>query len=209
MDEREWSLLIKERAGLRTAGEARRALSAALGALACALEDDDARAVAKALPLRIQRTLERRRAAVVQSASGLYSEAERRERVGLGFAKEHVQVVLEVLARQLDPELVARLRRRLPPDIAVLLQRRRPAGEPPPYVRAHPARGVAPRQTLSRSRPGTANPIAEASEPLAHAGSVVRSARPHTDRMVETARSTRPGREDETLASARGGSRRK
>jgi hypothetical protein len=59
-------------------------------------------------------------------------------------------------------------------------------------------------QTLARARPGTADPIADARHELAHTGSVVRSPAPHAEDRVETARSTRPSREDETLASSRG-----
>jgi uncharacterized protein (DUF2267 family) len=209
MDEQELTLLVKTRAGLRTTKEAKRALGAALGALGCALDDQDARAVSKELPPRFAKMLARSTANVVGSVEALYAEADRRERVGLGFAMEHTQVVLQVLAKQLDPEVVARLRSRLPSDIASLLRDRSPFSEPPPYVHAHAERGPAPVQTLSRARPGTAEPIAETGHELAHAGSVARARAPHMEAMVETARSTRPGREDDTLATTRGGARRK
>jgi uncharacterized protein (DUF2267 family) len=203
MNEAELIRPVKADAGLRTLRQSKRALAATVGALRCALDDEDARAVSKALPSRLAPLLEGPRAAVVRSAADLYREAERRERVGLGFATEHVQVVLRVLAGQLDPELVTRLRKHLSPDVAALLQQRAPVSEPPPHVHTHPPRRPAPRQTLARARPGTAEPIADARHELAHASSVVRSAAAHADRMVETARSTRPDREDETLA--RGG----
>lgn len=207
MEEQELILLVKTRAGLRTASEAKRALGATLGALRCALEDDDARAAAKALPLRLGRMLERRPATAVRSAEALYAEAERREGAGFGFAVEHVQAVLQVLAHELDPELVGRIRKRLPSDIAALLRERGSAGEAP-HVHTHPERRTAPPQTLSRARPGMAEPIAEARHELAHAKSVVRTETPHAERMVETARSTRPGREDETLSAGRPGGKR-
>lgn len=203
MDEREVALLIKERAGMRTAGEARLALQSALGALRCALDDEDARATSRALPSRLARVLDRTPPTVVRKAGDLYAEAGRRERVTAGFAIEHAQVVLQVLARQLEPELVARLRSHLPADIAALLAVPEPFPEAPPHVHSHPATRPAPAQTLSRARPGTSEPIAETRHEVAHADSVVRSSAPHADRMVETARSTRPGREDDTLASGR------
>jgi len=203
MDEKELTLLVKRYGGLRTEQEARRALGAALGALGGAMGEDDARAVGAALPPALKRALGRRPPADVRSAPALYAEAQRRERAGLGFAVEHAQVVLQVLAQELAPELVVRLRKRLPPDIAALLQPRAAEAEPPPYVHAHPAREAAEPQSLSRARPGPSEPIAETRHALAHAGSVVRSSAPHAERMVETARSTRPGREDETLAATR------
>jgi uncharacterized protein (DUF2267 family) len=209
MDEQELILLVKARAGLRTAHEAKRALGSALGALRCALDDQDTRALLKELPPRLAKTLARKASSVVRSADALYAEAERRERVGLGFAMEHAQVVLQVLATELDPELVARLRRRLPSGIASLLRDRRPSSEPPPHLHRHVQRKPAPLQTLSRARPGSAEPIAETRHDLAHAESVARTQTPHTAAMVETARSTRPGREDDTLATTRGSAERK
>jgi uncharacterized protein (DUF2267 family) len=200
MDDLELILHVKAAAGLRSLREARRATAAALGALRCALEEEDARALSKALPRKLAHLLERPQTTVVQSIEGLYADAERRERVGLGFAMEHVQVVLQVLLRQLDPELVTRLRKRLSPDVAELLEEHVQSAEPPPHVRIHPGHLPTRIQTLSRARPGTAEPIADTHHELAHEGSVVRSDAPHADRMVETARSTRPNREDETLA---------
>ncbi|HZU83931.1 MAG TPA: DUF2267 domain-containing protein [Polyangiaceae bacterium] len=205
MNEQELVLQVKARAGLRTAREASRAVGAAVGALRCALADDDAQALALQLPARFKRLLDRAPGAAVQNARALYVEAERRERVGLGFAMEHTQAVLEVLAELLDPELVGRLRKRLPSSIAGLLRGRSRSYAPPAYAHEHPEQGPAPRQTLSRARPGTAEPIAEARHELAHAQSVARSTAPHADRAVATARSTRPGREDETLATTRDG----
>jgi len=153
--------------------------------------------------------MRRRPDRIVDTLDGLYAEAERWERVGPGFAREHAQAVLEVLATTLEPELVERIRKRLPADIAALLRARERPGEPPPYVQNHPAHRPAPLQTLSRARPGTAEPIADTRHTLAHAGSVARSGAAHAERMVETARSTRPAREDETLAGARGGGGRR
>lgn len=209
VETRELLPLVKTHAGLRTAREAERAVRATLGAMACALDDDDARALAKTLPDRLGRSLVRRSATRVEGLDALYAEAERRERVGLGFSREHVQAVLEVIAGVVEPELVARIRRHLPSDLASLLRTRASTREPPPHVHTHPAGGSRPLQTLSRSRPGTAEPIADAAHALAHAGSVARSPAAHADRMVETARTTRPAREDETLASARDDRRRR
>jgi uncharacterized protein (DUF2267 family) len=210
MKEQDLVRIVKERAGLRTAIEARRALAAGVGALRCALDDEDTRSLSKALPAKLARLVERPPAAVVRGVDDLYAEGERRERVGPGFAREHVQVVLQVLQRELDPELVTRLRKHLAPDIAELLGERAPSAEPPPHLHVHPAHLPAPIQTLSRARPGTAEPVAETRHELAHDGSVVRSPAPHAERMIETAHSTRPDREDETLAGGgSGGAERK
>jgi uncharacterized protein (DUF2267 family) len=205
MDDRELTLLVKTDAGFQTFAEARLAIRAAIGALACALDDDDAHALEVAVPANVARLLRRPSSMVVRSLRGLYAEAERRERVGLGFAIEHVQVVCRVLARRLHPETIARLRRRLPPDIADLFGDRPRAEEAPPHVHTHPTVVPPPPQTIARARPGWAEPIAEADHVLAHRSSVARSAAAHADRMVETARSSRPTREDEALASARTG----
>ena len=200
---------MKDHAGLRTAREAERAVRAALGALACALADDDALALSQALPDGPRRWLAGPKGGAIGTIDELYAEAQRREGVEPGFAREHVQAVLEVLAAELNAELLERIRKHLPPDIAELLRAGVSPAEPPPFVHTHPAHAPKPIQTLSRSRPGTAEPIAETRHALAHSGSVVRSSTPHGERMVETARSTRPAREDETLATAREQGRRR
>lgn len=208
MDDQELSLLVKSRSGLRTAREARRALVAAVGALRCALDPQDARDASRGLPPALAAVMGKAPSVEVRGARALYAEAARREQVDLGFAMEHAQVVFQVLAQELDPELLVRLRKRLPPDVAALLRPRAHSPEPPPHVHVHPDSRPAPAQTLSRARPGTAEPIAEAHHELAHAGSVARSETAHADRMVETAHTTRPGLEDDTLAATRRGSRR-
>lgn len=204
LDELEIVKRVKEGAGLRGPREATRALTATLGALRGALEDDDARALAAALPAKLGRPLERAAQGAVRGAPELYAEVASRASLRAGFAMEQAQVVLQVLAELLDGELLARLRRRLPADLAALLERRPAPAAPPPHEHLHPAHRTEPVQTLSRARPGTAEPIAEARHPLAHAASVARSSAPHADRAVGTARSTRPSREDETLATNRG-----
>ncbi len=122
---------------------------------------------------------------------------------------EHAQAVLAVLSADLEPRTVARLRRALPPEIARLLRSRRSPAPPPPHVHVHPEHVPGAPQTLSRARPGTAEPIADAAHVLAHAASAARSGAGHAERMVETARSTRPGSEDETLAGSRDERRRR
>jgi uncharacterized protein (DUF2267 family) len=175
MDERELTLLVKTDAGFQTFAEARLAIRSAIGALACALDDEDAHALELVAPPHLARLLRRPRSSVVRSVRGLYAEADRRERVGLGFAIEHAQVVYRVLARRLDFETIARLRRHLPPDIADLFGDRPLADEPPPYAHAHPAAAASPPQTLARARPGSAEPIAETRHVLAHHASVART----------------------------------
>jgi uncharacterized protein (DUF2267 family) len=209
MDESELIGLVKERAGLRTAREAKKAVVAALGALRSALEDSDAQAVAAELPRQMARHLERTVVTPALGVKAFYVESERRERVGLGFAMEHAQVTLQVLAELLQPELVARLRRRLPADIAALLKHHHPPAEPPPHVHMHPAHRDTPIQTLARSRPGASETIAEARGELAHHASVARTGAPRAERMIASAASTRPGREDETLATSHGDERRR
>jgi len=209
VEAKELFLQVRDRAGLQTVREAERAVRATLGSIACALSEDDSRALSAALPRDLGRLLGRRTERAVETLDGLYGEVERRERVGPGFAREHAQAVLEVLATTLEPEVIERVRKHLPRDIGMLLRARERAEEPPAHVRLHPDHGPAPVQSLSRSRPGTAEPIADARHLLAHAGSVARSGAAHVDRMVETAGSTRPAREDETLASARDAGKRR
>lgn len=204
MDEEELISRVRAEGGLRNHREARRAIGAAIGALRCAMAQEDAEAIALELPHSLAKMVAHPAPSRVRSAAALYEEAERRERVGLGFALEHSQVVLRVLAELFQPETLARLRKRVPADIAALLRRRADAFQPaPPHVHEHPAEAEGARRTLSRGRPGPRDSIVEARHLLAHGESVARSDTPHADRSVGTARSTRPGREDETLAAAR------
>lgn len=205
MDEEELVSRVRAEGGLRDHREARRSIGAVLGALRCATAQEDADAIATQLPPPFAKIVSRPAVGRIGNSAALYAEVERRERVGLGFALEHCQVVLRVLAELLDPEIVLRLRRRLPGDIAGLLRARAETLEPsPPHVHEHPPEAAGPRRTLSRGRPGCADPIVDARHLLAHGQSVARSSAPHADRAIGTAHSTRPGREDETLAAARG-----
>ena len=200
---------VKERAGLRTEREAKRAIEAAAGALRCALEEEDARSLAGALGPAMAEIFARAPPKKVDNLDTFYAEAERRERVGLGFAIEHAQVVMQVLAERLDGETLVRLEKRIPRDISDLFRAGPVPGEPPPHLHVHPLHEPVPVQTLSRSKPGTSEPIAEAHSPLAHEESVARNEAPHADDMVETAHSSRSSREDETLSGYRGGFDRK
>ncbi|MGA7122247.1 MAG: DUF2267 domain-containing protein [Polyangiaceae bacterium] len=200
---------VKARAGLQTEREAKRAIQAAVGALRCALEEEDARSLAAALHPTMAEILSRAPAAKVDSLDAFYAEAERRERVGLGFAREHAQVVMQLLAEQLDGETLVRLAKRIPREIADLFTAKPVDGEAPPHVHVHPLHEPVPVHTLARSKPGTSEPISEAHGPLAHEGSVARKEAPYADDMVETAHSPRSPREDETLSGYRGGFHRK
>lgn len=201
--------LVKERAGLATQREGKKAVQAALGALRCALSEDDARLLAAALHPAFAAIFERAPVAPVANVAEFYAEAERRERVGLGFAMEHAQVVMQALAECLDLELLVRLRKHTSPDIAALLRERPEPADPPPHVHLHPPHEAIEVPTLSRSKPGTSEPISEAGHPLAHEKSVARTDAPHAEDMLETAHSPRSSREDETLSGYRGNVERK
>src|SRR5579871_1086806 len=109
MDEIELHRSIQSHVGLRNAAEAKRALAAVLGALRCSMGDAEARELSDALPASWRPIFARAAPVRVRGGRDFYAEAERRERAGPGFAREHAQAVLEVLARDLEPEVVARL----------------------------------------------------------------------------------------------------
>lgn len=132
MEEEELVSRVKTLAGLRNHREARRAIGAVVGALRCSLAQEDAESVAAELPHSFAKIVAQPATSRVENSAALYEETERRERVGLGFALEHCQVVLRVLAELFDLETLARLRKRVPGDIAALLRRRPRASEPPP-----------------------------------------------------------------------------
>jgi uncharacterized protein (DUF2267 family) len=206
--ERDLVQRVKDRAGARTSREAQGICAAVLGALGGALEPVDAEALVQALPDVAVRS----RASTREALDGweaLVDEVARRERVGRGFALEHAQVVLEALASFLEPAVLARIERSLPRDVAGWMRKPELPDDAPPHVHRHPGHGEHSLQTLSRSRPGASETIAEAHGALAHTGSVARSRSAHGERRIGSASSSRPGREDETLASSRGPERRK
>jgi uncharacterized protein (DUF2267 family) len=199
---------IQERSGFAGPAEAARAVDATLSALRERLVDDEAGALAQALPEPMAQILRRGAYDCDFGLDELYRRAGEREGVPLGFATEHTQVVCQVLAETIGAELLRRLQQHLPGDLAALLTSRPPLAEPPEPERR--PREIAPGAgaTLAEGRPGSRHPLSEAHPDKAQQHSVARSADPHGDTKLSSSRGLTQERLEETLAGGHPGSAR-
>jgi uncharacterized protein (DUF2267 family) len=211
MECQRWVEEVQRRTGLATPELAKWAIEATLGVLRQRLLDDEAAALAGALPEPFAGLV---RGGAYDEDFGveeLYRRVHRREGVHIGFAAEHAQAVFQVLAEEIDGEILARLRRHLPADYAALLEPRPPhstAGEPPPTERR--AHGTPPGEgsTLADGRLGSRHPLSEARPQDAHQESVARSDNPHGETKISSSHGLTQERRDDTLAAGTPGSSR-
>ncbi len=178
---------------------ARRALDAALGAVAEALTEEESAALAANLPEPLAQIVREVSFDGVVDASELYERARRRGGVAPGCGIEHTQIALRVLGDALDEETRTRLRRALPLAIGALLV---PADEGAPPPQSAPPHS-APIDSLASGRPGSRHPLSEARADRTQAHSVVREANPHGDTKLSSAHGTTQERLGETLASGK------
>ncbi len=152
---------VMQRAGFQQAAMAALAIDAALQVLGERLPRGTARELAAQLPESLAGALRRGPHGGVFSREELYARVAEREGVRLGFAVEHAQVVLQVLAEAAPADALTLARQELPAPLAELLTPRAPS--PPPPTRASRPRS---RRTLSDGRPGSEHPLDEAGQEL-------------------------------------------
>ncbi len=128
-----------------------------------------------------------------------YHQISEREGTSLGFAMEHAQVVLQVIADMIGEEDRQRLLRHLPDEMEGLL--RPPVREAALPPRGHPGQG----HTLAAARPGSQHPLAEARPDRAQSQSIARTDAPHGDTNVAT---THGVKKAPSLATGKPGSER-
>lgn len=128
-----------------------------------------------------------------------YHEISEREGTSLGFAMEHAQVVLQVVAELIGEEDRQHLVRHLPEELERLV--RPPIREPGLAEHEHPGRGT----TLASGQPGSQTPLSEAHPDPTHSHSVASAGDPHADTQVST---TQGVKKQESLAEGKPGSER-
>lgn len=128
-----------------------------------------------------------------------YHQISEREGTSVGFAMEHAQVVLQVVAEMIGEEDRQQLVRHLPEELEELV--RPPVREPGLAEHEHPGRGT----RLASGQPGSRHPIAEAHPDRAHRHSVARVAAPHGDTQLAT---THGAKKADSLAEGKPGSER-
>ncbi|PRQ09370.1 hypothetical protein ENSA7_08970 [Enhygromyxa salina] len=182
-------------------GRASQAVTATFAAIGRCLDAREPLAlvdVAAMLPPRFA-TLIREGARAGGPASFLQAVAEH-ERVTVGFAKEHAQVVCETFAGMLDERRLIALRERLPPEVSNLLQPApRPVTRPP--TPPSPPTG----HTLANGRPGSTHPLSTAAPRAGQAHSIATSDDPHADTKLSSTKGLSPERKRETLADGKPG----
>jgi len=190
--------------GFATPQEALVAIRATVTTLGELLLPEDLGPVAAALPDGLAPLLRKRKLPGTFDVAEFIDRVRRRERVSLGFAREHAQVVCRALGEVLSEDACRKLDRALPDSIAALLR-------PPPPDAPAPGHhlGQKPgRHTLASGKPGSEHPISESHRETAHTHSVAREANPHGDSKLSSSAGMTQERLDESLATAHPNSRR-
>ncbi|MGH7280664.1 MAG: DUF2267 domain-containing protein [Polyangiaceae bacterium] len=194
---------ITDLAGL-DAHDASMAARATLGALGERIVYEERAALARELPDDLAALFRGRKYRGRFSVANFFDRVQKREKVSLGFAREHAQVVCRAIGELLSEDAFSSLERRLPEAYAELF-RSSQAGEPPTDYRL--AKGPN-HHTLATGAPGSQHPLSESSPPAASANSVAGAKNPHGDAKLSSARGTTQERLDETLATAHPDDRR-
>jgi len=205
MNEEKFVQEVANRAVLPLEGQADGAIQLTLEVLGTHLPDPHAKEVARRLPERIAQFLRRERFENDVEPDEFYREIAQRAGVPIGFAREHAQVVCQVLAEAVGVEGRQHLRVHLPRAMADLFTPRGASSPPPSHIHPHrvePGEG----RTLASGRPGSTNPVSEAAS-AAHRDSIARSDDPHADTKVSSARGLSAEQHHETLAGGRPGSK--
>jgi uncharacterized protein (DUF2267 family) len=196
------------RAALSGPEQAERVLVATLGALGQRLVAEEADALANELPAELAEPL--RRASYVHDfePDELYERVARREGTSIGFAREHAEVVCQLLAEAVSPDVLLRLRKHLGAPWAELFVRRPPSTPPAHVVHREPSAPPRPRTTLSEGHPGSRHPVSVSRLDRAQTHSVARSDDPHGDTKLSSSHGLTQERQHDTLAEGQPGRKR-
>jgi len=207
MDQTQFVQEVSVRAVLPLEGQAEGAIQVTLEMLGKHLPTAHAAQVARRLPEDIAQFLRNSRYENDVEPDQFYREVAERAGIPVGFAREHAQVVCQVLAEAVGVEGRQHLRVDVPRAMAELFTPRRTSSPPPPpHFHPHlvePGQG----HTLASGRPGSTNPVSEAIS-AAHLHSIARSDDPHADTKVSSAEGLSAEQHHETLATGRPGSKR-
>jgi uncharacterized protein (DUF2267 family) len=193
---------VRRAGGFATLASAAQAIDATLAALGARLLPVERDLIAAALPPAHAAGLTSAGPKGQLTVEDLVRAVADREGVAPPTAKEHVQVVLAIVAERLDAEARALLERRLPPSVLALL-----GPLPVAAAQAAPEHEAQPGRALSSGRPGGDHPLSEARPHREHAQSVA-AENPHGESKLASASGIAQERSGETLASGTPGSRR-
>lgn len=193
---------VKRAGGFATVASAARAVDAALEALGARLVPAERDLLAASLPQALAARLASAGGQGQLDVEDIVREVADREDVPPATAREHLEVVLSILAERLDAETRARLEGHLPPAVLALL-----GPLPVTAAAAAPTRPVRSGHTLASGRPGSEHPLSEARSDCVQAQSVA-AENPHGDTKLSSTSGTSQERAGETLAAGMPGSQR-
>ena len=185
-----------DRAALQT-------LFAVLEVVGHRLPPEEREVVARCLPEPAAQVLRRAEPFESKLALSVIGDIASRERISLGLAAEHWDIVASVILDVVHQEGRALLARALP-ELARVLERTE--------LEAGAGRAEFPRHApddLAEGHPGSDQPLCAGNPAaLAHRHSVARSSDPHADTKLSSTRGLTQERDEDTLADGKPGSRR-
>ena len=196
---------VARQGGFARTADAEAAVEATFEALGAVLVPSERRSVAESLPEDLRALLDSSEHTPDLDLEQFYGRIQRHERVLLGRAREHAQIVCRALVNSLSPETLTLLRRHLPALKPLFDDDELPASQPEAEILR--ARNP-PDAHLATGRPGSRHPLADARPQRAHSHSIARSDDPHADTKLSSTRGLTQERENETLATGRPGAKR-
>jgi len=179
---------------------ARRSLYATVAVLGERLVDDEARALAEALPGELAESIEGVEYDSDFSTEELFERVRRRMHTTPARAREDAEIVLAALGDFMSQDRRRRIAHGLPEQAAEIWLGTRELGEPPPH--RSPSRAP-PMSTLASARPGSTHPLSEAAPPAGQLHSVARNPSPHEETKLSGAKGLTQERLDDTLGAGR------
>ena len=194
---------ISDLGGLK-APDASLAARATLAALGERIEYEKRSVITRELPDELATIFRARKYRGTFGLTEFFARVRSREKVSLGFAREHAEVVCRVLGELLSEAATHTLDRVLPEPFAALFRTPNPGESPADYRVARSAR----HHTLATGAPGSLHPVSE-SRPRDASGHSVAERNPHGETKLSSATGLTQERLDQSLATAKPDERRK
>ena len=156
IDERDLLGRIADFGGL-DAKDATVAIRATLATLGERIEYEKRNVITRELPAELGSLFRARRFRGTFGIEEFFHRVRRREKVGLGFAREHAEIVCRALADLLSSDARSTLDHELPEPFGILFRAPTEVGSPAEYKVARNAK----HQTLASGAPGSMHPLSE------------------------------------------------
>ena len=202
IDERALLGRIAEFGGLN-ATDAAVAIRATLVTLGERIEYEKRQVITRELPADLGSLFRARKYRGTFGIEEFFNRVRRREKVGLGFAREHAEIVCRALAELLSKDARSTLEHVLPESFDILFRVPTEVGSPAEYRVPRSAK----HHTLATGAPGARHPLSE-SKPRDASSHSVGEENPHGDTKLSSAEGMTQERLDDSLATAEPNTRR-